>query len=43
LGLGLTGQGAASIDCTPTSDALRRSAAALLALADAVDAQAVEV
>jgi hypothetical protein len=34
--------GAASINCAPTSDALRRSAAALLDLADAVDGQAVE-
>jgi hypothetical protein len=33
---------AASIDCAPTSDALRRSAAALLDLADAVDAKPVE-
>jgi hypothetical protein len=34
--------GAATIDCAPTSDALRRSAAALLDLADAVDGQTVE-
>jgi len=33
--------GAATIDCAPTSDALRRSAAALLDLADAVDSQPV--
>lgn len=33
---------AASIDCAPTADALRRSAAALLDLADAVDGQPVE-
>jgi len=34
--------GAARIDCSPTADALRRSAAALLDLADAVDGQPVE-
>jgi hypothetical protein len=34
--------GAAIIDCAPTSDALRRSAAALLDLADAVDGQPAE-
>jgi hypothetical protein len=34
--------GAASIDCAPTPDAMRRSAAALLDLADAVDGQPAE-